>query len=273
MADMTFNFNLKPNTTTLDLGDSTNKWQNLYVGTIAATTFKAPTSSNGTTLGAGSSGQFLCSNGTSNYWASLPTASTSAAGIIQIGTGATNACAGNDSRLSNSRTPTAHATTSTTYGGGTASNYGHVALTDTYATVSTSQKAANSIAASAWALQTAYTTLNSKFARVDKASSCTNRHAKVFAFALYKMGAVCYMSIEIWSPIDTNGTLMLTLPSDCRPAYRVGATVTCTLGAGAYYGGVAHCVFGTDGKVLSYAVKDCGGDSFATFDFCWIAAS
>lgn len=166
MADMTFNFNLKPNTTTLDLGDSTNKWQNLYVGTIAATTLQAPTTSGGSTLGVGSSGQFLSSNGTSSYWASLPTASTSAAGIIQIGTGATNACAGNDSRLSNSRTPTAHATTSTTYGGGTASNYGHVALTDTYATVSTSQKAANSIAASAWALQTAYTTLNSN--KVDK---------------------------------------------------------------------------------------------------------
>lgn len=34
----------------------------------------------------------------------------------------------NDSRLSNARTPVAHATTTTTYGVGTSSNYGHVKL-------------------------------------------------------------------------------------------------------------------------------------------------
>jgi len=33
---------------------------------------------------------------------------------------------GNDTRLSNSRTPTAHASTATTYGAGTTANYGHV---------------------------------------------------------------------------------------------------------------------------------------------------
>lgn len=118
-----------------------------------------------------------------------------------------------------------------------------------------------------------FKTQNSKFARVDKASSCTNRHAKVFAFTLYKMGAVCYMSIEIWSPIDTNGTVMLILPSDCRPAYRVGGTAPCTAGAGAFYSGIAHCVFGPDGKVYCYAVKECGADAFATFNFCWMAPS
>ena len=40
---------------------------------------------------------------------SLPTASTSTAGILKIGTTANDACAGNDSRLSNARTPTSHA--------------------------------------------------------------------------------------------------------------------------------------------------------------------
>lgn len=35
-------------------------------------------------------------------------------------------CDKNDSRLSNSRTPTSHASTATTYGVGTSSNYGHV---------------------------------------------------------------------------------------------------------------------------------------------------
>lgn len=38
----------------------------------------------------------------------LPTANTSVAGIIKIGTTENDACAGNDSRLSNARTPTSH---------------------------------------------------------------------------------------------------------------------------------------------------------------------
>ena len=53
--------------------------------------------------------------------------------------------------------PTSHAANATTYGAGNASNYGHVKLSDTYSgTASTSAKAANSIGASQWALQTAY---------------------------------------------------------------------------------------------------------------------
>lgn len=45
-----------------------------------------------------------------------------------LGTGANDACAGNDSRLSDARTPVAHASSTTTYGVGTTSNYGHVKL-------------------------------------------------------------------------------------------------------------------------------------------------
>lgn len=43
----------------------------------------------------------------------------------KYGTVAGTACQGNDSRLSNSRTPTAHASSATTYGVGTTANYGH----------------------------------------------------------------------------------------------------------------------------------------------------
>lgn len=42
-----------------------------------------------------------------------------------FGTAAGTVCQGNDSRLSNARTPTAHASTATTYGASSASNYGH----------------------------------------------------------------------------------------------------------------------------------------------------
>jgi len=45
-----------------------------------------------------------------------------------FGTTSGTVCEGNDTRLSNARTPTAHATSSTTYGQGDATNYGHVRL-------------------------------------------------------------------------------------------------------------------------------------------------
>lgn len=41
------------------------------------------------------------------------------------GTTSETACVGNDSRLSDSRTPTSHASTATTYGVGTTTSYGH----------------------------------------------------------------------------------------------------------------------------------------------------
>ena len=44
---------------------------------------------------------------------------------VKYGTATGTACQGNDSRLSNSRTPTSHASSKTTYGVGTTSNYGH----------------------------------------------------------------------------------------------------------------------------------------------------
>lgn len=84
---------------------------------------------------------------------------------VSYGTAAGTACQGNDSRLSDSRTPKSHAATATTYGSGTSSNYGHVKLTDTYSvdTPNASTNGANTgIAASAYALQQAYNTLNSK---------------------------------------------------------------------------------------------------------------
>ncbi len=44
---------------------------------------------------------------------------------VTYGTAANTACVGNDARLSNSRTPVAHASTTTTYGVSSATNYGH----------------------------------------------------------------------------------------------------------------------------------------------------
>lgn len=56
-------------------------------------------------------------------------------------------------------TPTAHASTATTYGAASASNYGHVKLSDNY--TSSAGTAASGIGASSAAVYNAYNTLNS----------------------------------------------------------------------------------------------------------------
>jgi hypothetical protein len=54
------------------------------------------------------------------------------------------------------KAPTNHAANTTAYGGGTNANFGHVKLTDSYTTVDQNAKAANSVGASAYALQEFY---------------------------------------------------------------------------------------------------------------------
>lgn len=97
---------------------------------------------------------------------------TNSSGTISVsyGTAAGTACQGNDSRLSDARTPKSHAATETTYGGGTSSNFGHVKLTDTYSVSNpnaSTNGAATSIAASAYALQQAYGVLKSRVDQID----------------------------------------------------------------------------------------------------------
>ena len=76
--------------------------------------------------------------------------------VVQISAQSLTSTQKNQVRANIGAPQTSHASTATTYGVGNASNYGHTKLSDTYASVSSSQKAANSVAASAWALQTAY---------------------------------------------------------------------------------------------------------------------
>lgn len=88
-------------------------------------------------------------------------ASAAVSGHVKFGTVVGTACQGNDSRLTNSRTPVAHASAATTYGVGNASNYGHVKLSDTY--TSSVGAAAAAIGASQAALYNAYDVLNKRF--------------------------------------------------------------------------------------------------------------
>ena len=102
-------------------------------------------------------GALIANNVTPTYKLAVAGKLNATGAITQSGTAV---CLTDDSRLTDSRTPKSHASTATTYGVGNASNYGHVKVSDTYSgTADTSAKAANSIAASQWALQTAYDTL------------------------------------------------------------------------------------------------------------------
>lgn len=100
-------------------------------------------------------------NNNTTYAAGTGTTITGTNNAINVtyGTAANTACQGNDSRLSNARTPTSHASTGTGYGVGSATNYGHVKLSDTY--TSNVGAAANSIGASQNAVYNVYNLYNS----------------------------------------------------------------------------------------------------------------
>ena len=68
-------------------------------------------------------------------------------------------------------TPASHASTATTYGAATASNYGHVKLSDNY--TSSAGAAASGIGASSLAVYNTYNTLNRNKLGVKTASSIT----------------------------------------------------------------------------------------------------
>jgi hypothetical protein len=61
------------------------------------------------------------------------------------------------------KAPTSHASSATTYGIGTASNYGHIKLSDTYSSKVSSAAAANGVGASQNALYNAYNALQTSF--------------------------------------------------------------------------------------------------------------
>lgn len=69
------------------------------------------------------------------------------------------------------KAPIDHSATATTYGGGTASKYGHVKVSDNYTT--SDGAASDSVAASSKALNDAYTALNNAKAIEDHASTAT----------------------------------------------------------------------------------------------------
>ena len=85
---------------------------------------------------------------------------------VSYGTTAGTVCQGNDSRLSDSRTPTSHASTGTGYGAGNASNYGHVKVSDNY--TSSAGNASQSVAASSKAVNDCYNKLKVNYVTITQ---------------------------------------------------------------------------------------------------------
>ena len=98
---------------------------------------KQPLDANLTNLAANNTAGILVQTGAETYESRCIVAGTGASvangdGVsgnptvsVKYGTTAGTACQGNDSRLSDARTPTSHASTATTYGVGSYTNYGH----------------------------------------------------------------------------------------------------------------------------------------------------
>ena len=118
-------------------------------------TGKAPKNhaSSGTTYGKGNASNYGHVKLSDTYTSSVSGAN--AAG----GVGASqNALYSAYDALNDAKAPKSHASTATTYGIGTASNYGHIKLSDTYASKTANAAAANGVGASQNALYNAYNT-------------------------------------------------------------------------------------------------------------------
>lgn len=93
-------------------------------------------------------------------------ASIGVSGELPIANGGTGANTQAGARSALGVPPTNHAVANTTYGSGTATNYGHVKLSDTYDTVDANADAAHGVGASQNALANAYTALHDAIAPI-----------------------------------------------------------------------------------------------------------
>ena len=106
----------------------------------------------------------------------------------KYGTVEGTACQGNDSRLSNSRMPTAHASSETTYGIGTTTNYGHCKTINNL----TSSKYANGEALSAYqgkVLDNKISSISGRFITKNGSSNTTISHT--FTSGQYALIILC----------------------------------------------------------------------------------
>ena len=122
-------------------------------------------------------------------------------------------------------TPTAHASTATTYGAASASNYGHVKLSDNY--TSSAGAAASGIGASSAAVYNAYNTLNSNLTlKTITGIGCSVYYDSQSVWIHYYLSGISLAT-------GSENTGLLALPSNVLPRQDLLHT-TCSLNSGWY---------------------------------------
>lgn len=216
----------------LKLSNATDSSSNI-AGGIAATPLavktaydlaagKAPTAhaSSATTYGVGTD---------ANYGHLKLSSSTSSTSTTSGGVAATPAAVKAAYDLAAGKAPTAHASTATTYGIGTGSNYGHVKLSDS--TSSTSAASAG-IAASPAAVKAAYDLANGKAAASHTsvvAADTTYGHAKISKGTVtLTKNAKSWASVSLSGATCNSSSLIVCAPAPASYAQWVDNRVRCT---------------------------------------------
>lgn len=152
-------------------------------------------------------------------------------------------------------TPASHASTATTYGAATASNYGHVKLSDNY--TSSAGAAASGIGASSAAVYNAYNTLNSNL-NVYKSGMNDLRHLGTFyaktTAQRFNINNISGYKTLVFIGMDDTGTLQLDsvfVPTVSFKTENIGVSINCY--ALQNYRGVASVHYISDTSITCQA--------------------
>ena len=136
-------------------------------------------------------------------------ASIGVSGELPIANGGTGASTQSGARSALGVPPTNHAVANTTYGSGTATNYGHVKLSDNY--TSSAGNASQGVAASSAAVADLY-----KYAH--DYTTFNYAHDGIGIYGV-KVGRIVSLSINWSDKVVPRGTVLYTLPPGQRPIY------------------------------------------------------
>lgn len=176
------------------------------------------------------------------------------------------------------KAPTSHASTATTYGQATASNYGHVKLSDTYTSKTTNGAAANGLGASQNALYNAYNALNtSKFAASNVASQNSSgtlnstyvNSGGTFDFYRQKCGSYAITTVNFdftWSGTYSSSNVAKAC-SGLPKAKNGGCILPVAVGTCTGTGNNCNLKMGTDGVLMPWYCGNVSGHWFGALTY------
>ena len=173
-------------------------------------------------------------------------ASIGVSGVLPIANGGTGASTQSGARSALGVPPTNHAVANTTYGSGTATNYGHVKLSDKY--TSSAGNASQGVAASSAAIVDLY-----KY--VHDYTTFNYVHDGIGIYGV-KVGRMVTLSINWKDKVVSTGTVLYTLPPGRRPLY-IALFVR-----NAFDNQYGEIDIGTDGVIIFYSYSQANVDYF-----------